>query len=84
MLVATRYVLPAVIAAVGVVLTVVGGSDAMIGLGTALIGVALLVVLLNFFMRLSVESNRDRDREERARAYFSRHGHWPRGPRLQR
>jgi hypothetical protein len=27
--------------------------------------------------RLSIESNRERDREEEAREYFSRHGRWP-------
>jgi hypothetical protein len=26
---------------------------------------------------MSVESNRDRDEEERAREFFDRHGHWP-------
>jgi hypothetical protein len=51
----------------------------MLGLGTALMGVAVLVVLLNLFMQLSIRSGDDREREQRARDYFDRHGHWP-GP----
>jgi hypothetical protein len=27
--------------------------------------------------RMSVESNREREREEEARDYFSKHGRWP-------
>jgi hypothetical protein len=27
--------------------------------------------------RMSIESNRERDREEQAREYFDRTGHWP-------
>jgi hypothetical protein len=27
--------------------------------------------------RMSVESNRERDREEEAREFFARHGRWP-------
>jgi hypothetical protein len=33
--------------------------------------------MINWMFRLSVESNRDRDREEEAREYFDRYGHWP-------
>jgi hypothetical protein len=33
--------------------------------------------MLNWLFRLGVESNRDREREERAREYFDRHGRWP-------
>jgi predicted Zn-dependent protease len=57
-----RYVLPAVIAVAGVVLLVIGG-DAATGAGIVLIGVAGLVVLANLFMRLAIDSERDRERE---------------------
>jgi hypothetical protein len=43
-----------------------------------LIGVGFLVALGGALMRLSIESNRDREREEEARRYFDRHGRWPR------
>ena len=43
----------------------------------SLIIVALIVWMINWMFRMSVESNRDREREEQARQYFDRHGHWP-------
>jgi hypothetical protein len=62
-----RVVLPAAIAFAGVALFVVGGSTAR-GAGIVLIGVALLVVLANAFIRLSLSSERDREDEEARRA----------------
>jgi hypothetical protein len=61
-----RYVLPAAIALAGVVLLVIGG-DAPTGAGIVLIGVAVIVVLANLFMRLALQSEEDREREERRR-----------------
>jgi hypothetical protein len=61
-----RFGLPAVIATVGVAL-VVFGDDAARGAGVVLIGVALLVVLANLFIRLALSSERDRDRESQRR-----------------
>ena len=61
-----RYVLPAAIFVAGVVLIAIGG-DAPLGAGIVLIGVALLVVLANVMVRLSLQSERDRAREEERR-----------------
>ena len=71
-----RIILPAAIAVVGIVLIVVGG-DAARGAGIVLVGVAGLVVLANLLMRLAIQSEGDREREEERRRYFDRHGHWP-------
>jgi len=76
-IVAIRYVLPGTIVLVGLVLAIVGGSDVAVGLGVALTGVGLLVMLLNMLMRLGIASSRDREREEEARRFFDRHGRWP-------
>jgi hypothetical protein len=76
---AVRYGLPALIAAAGVLIALIGSSSALDALGGSLVCAALVVLLINLFMRLSISSNRDREREEQARAYFDRHGHWP-GP----
>lgn len=46
----------------------------MLGAGVVLVGVGLLIALLNVLMRLGSESGRDREREERARRHFERHG----------
>jgi uncharacterized membrane protein YhiD involved in acid resistance len=78
LLTATRLWLPLGIAVVGAVGIVVGrGHTAVAGAGVVLLGVALIVWMINWLFRMSVESNRDRDREEEARRYFDVHGRWP-------
>jgi uncharacterized membrane protein len=86
LLAATRIWLPLIIAAVGIVLIILGhasvsesaGSHPLeAGTGVALLVVALIVWMVNWMFRLSVESNRERDVEEEAREYFDRHGRWP-------
>jgi hypothetical protein len=72
-----RYGIAALIALAGVVLIAAGG-DSGAGAGVVLIGIAGLVLLANVFIRLSLQSEDDRAREERAREFFSRHGRWPR------
>lgn len=77
-LTATRVWLPLLIALAGVIAIVLGrGHTALAATGVVLLGVALMVWMTNWLFRMSVESNRDRDREEAAREYFDRHGHWP-------
>ena len=87
-LVATRIWLPLAIAAAGVVMIIVGhgrsrGSGAtslgnsVAAAGVALIIAALIVWMLTWMYRMSVQSNREREDEEAARDYFERHGHWP-------
>jgi hypothetical protein len=75
-LAAVRIWLPAAIAVVGIVLIVVGGDVAR-GAGIVLVGVAGLVVLANLLLRLGLQSERDREREEERREEFSRTGRWP-------
>jgi hypothetical protein len=78
LLAATRVWVPVAIALAGVVAIVIGhGKSAAAGAGVGLVIAALIVWLLNWLYRLSIESNRDRDREEEARRYFDRHGRWP-------
>jgi hypothetical protein len=76
---ATRVWLPAAIAVAGLVMIVLGhGQDnALAATGVSLVLVALIVWLINWMFRMSVQSNRERDDEERAREYFDRHGRWP-------
>jgi ABC-type uncharacterized transport system permease subunit len=83
---ATRLWLPLAIALAGVVLIVlghgkvsdVGDTDTLLSAtGVALLLVAVTVWMINWMFRMSVESNRDREREEEARRYFDEHGRWP-------
>jgi hypothetical protein len=70
-----RYGLPAAITVVGVVLFCIGGSIANAA-GITAIGVAVMVVGVNLFARMTIASHRDRDREERARENYARTGRW--------
>jgi drug/metabolite transporter (DMT)-like permease len=83
---ATRLWLPLAIALAGVVLIVLGhgkvstqGDTSTLesAAGVALLVVALMVWMINWMFRMSVESNREREREEKARDYFTEHGRWP-------
>jgi membrane protein implicated in regulation of membrane protease activity len=74
----TRLWLPIALAVVGVVAIVLGHArTALAGAGVVLLGIALIVWMINWLFRMSIESNRDRDREEEARRYFDEHGRWP-------
>jgi hypothetical protein len=66
-----------VAAGIGAIVAEHGRDDSTSAAGVALIIAALIVWLLNWMFRMSVQSNRDREREEEARTYFDQHGRWP-------
>ena len=76
-MIVVRYVVPAVIAVLGVIVLIF--NQTIIGLeGFAMaIGVAGSILLLNVLYRIGVSGDRERDDEEAARAYFDEHGRWP-------
>ena len=75
---AVRVALPIALAIVGIAAIIVGHAKTPVaGAGVVLLGVALMVFLINWLFRLSVESNREREVEEAAREYFDRTGRWP-------
>jgi hypothetical protein len=77
-LAATRFALPVAMGVVGIALAIAGGGrGSLAAAGVVLAGFGLMVWMLNWLFRMSVSSNRDREREEEAREYFDRHGHWP-------
>ena len=45
--------------------------------GLALVLIALIVWMINWLFRMSIQSNRERELEEDARDYFEQHGRWP-------
>ena len=79
MLAATRVWLPALIGVAGLALIVAGHglNDTAAAIGVALVITALIVWMINWMFRMSLESNKDREHEEAAREYFSEHGRWP-------
>ena len=73
-----RYVFPALLIATGAVIFVAGdGSDVAVEGWALFTGAGVAVLLLNVLFRMGAEGDKDRLREERAREYFDRHGHWP-------
>ena len=79
LLAVTRVWLPVAIAVVGIVGIAVGGGkdDVVAGAGVALVIAALIVWMVNWMYRMSVQSNREREIEEAARDYYDLHGRWP-------
>ena len=86
LLAATRIWLPLAIAVVGVVLIILGHASTSqqsnnhaleAGAGVALLIVAIIVWMINWMFRLSLESNREREDEERAREFYDDRGYWP-------
>jgi Zn-dependent protease with chaperone function len=76
-----RYGVPALIFLAGVVVfAAVSDREVALEIGAMFWGVAIAVFLLNFFFRMGVSGEVDRDREEEARTFFDEHGRWPDEP----
>jgi hypothetical protein len=72
-----RYGIGAVLVFAGIVILLINpGGFGVDGFAMA-VGGGLSVLLINFLYRLGVSGDRERDQEERARAYFDEHGEWP-------
>ena len=67
----------AIIVAGFVARAVTGFSETGVEGGTLLVAAGLSVWLLNLLYRVGVKGDRERDEEDRARAYFDEHGRWP-------
>ena len=73
-----RTWLPAAIIVAGVgVAAATGLSETGLEGGALLISAGLSVWLINLLYRVGVKGDRERDEEDRARAYFDEHGRWP-------
>jgi uncharacterized membrane protein YoaK (UPF0700 family) len=71
---AIRYGIPLALFVTGVVVAAVADSIAAAAL---FFSAASAVLLLNVLYRIGVQGDKERDREEEARAYFDKHGRWP-------
>jgi hypothetical protein len=73
-----RTWLPLTIIAAGVVVAVAFGfTETGVEGGTLLVAAGSSVWLLNWLYRFGVRGERERDDEDRARAFFDEHGYWP-------
>jgi hypothetical protein len=79
-----RTWLPIGIIVAGFVLAAATGfSENGVEGGALLVAAGLSVWLLNLLYRVGVKGDREREEEDRARAYFDRHGRWPDEDRSQ-
>jgi hypothetical protein len=72
-----RYGIGAVMVVAGIVMLVADPSGLGVDGFAMAVGGGLSVMLINFLYRLGVSGDREREQEERARAYFDEHGEWP-------
>ena len=73
-----RTWLPVAIIVAGLIVAAATGfSETGLEGGTLLVSAGLSVWLINFLYRVGVRGDREREAEDRARAYFAEHGHWP-------
>ncbi len=87
LLLVARIGLPVLILVIGVVMIFMGhgrytsvfaNRDSLLSaVGVGFICIAAMIWLLNWLLRMSAESDDDRAKEEDARQYFLRTGHWP-------
>jgi hypothetical protein len=73
---AVRYGIPIVLFVAGTVVTATAGGVGLAA-GALFFSAASAILLLNVLHRMGVEGDKERDREEAARAYFDEHGRWP-------
>lgn len=76
-LILLRYGIGGVMVLAGIVMLIVNPSGIGVDGFAMAVGGGLSVLLINFLYRLGVSGDRERDEEERARAYFDEHGEWP-------
>jgi hypothetical protein len=73
-----RTWLPVAIMVAGLVVAIATGfSETGAEGGALLVSAGLSVWLINLLYRIGVRGDRERDTEDRARDYFTEHGHWP-------
>lgn len=76
-----RVWLPASLVVIGFVASVaLGGDRQALEVGTPIISAGLVILAVNYLVRLSLRDELDRDREAADRAYFAEHGEWPKDP----
>jgi hypothetical protein len=78
MMVFLRYILPGLICLAGIVIGFgFGWDETGIEACLAMFAAGSSLWLMNVLMRVGIAGDRERDREDEARAYFDRHGRWP-------
>lgn len=72
-----RYGLPVAAVIAGVIVMSLGSESDMEG-GAGIIGAGLAIYAINWLYRAAFEGDHvEREKEEAARTYLAKHGHWP-------
>ena len=77
MLLFVRHIGPALVVLAGLVIFVVDRSLIAAEGAAGIVGAGMAWWLFGWLFRKGVEGDRERDAEERARAFFDEHGYWP-------
>jgi hypothetical protein len=72
-----RYIVPAVLVAVGFVILFTAGESLRWEGWAMCVGAGLAVLLLNVLYRYGATGDQERQDEDDAREYFGKHGRWP-------
>jgi len=72
-----RYALPVAAVIAGAIVMSLGSESDLEG-GAGIIGAGLAIYAINWLYRAAFEGDRvEREKEEAARTYLAKHGHWP-------
>jgi hypothetical protein len=71
-----RWGLPVIVTTGGLIVMCLGGENNLEG-GASIMGVGPAIWAINWLYRASFDGDVERDREDEAREYLDRHGHWP-------
>jgi hypothetical protein len=71
-----RYGLPGAVIVAGAVVMAFGSEVDLEG-GAGVISAGLAIYFVNWLFRIGVTGDRERDAEQEAREYFTKHGRWP-------
>ncbi len=72
-----RYAIPTVFIIAGILALSFGSEATRYEMFGMCVGAGLSLLLFTFFFRMGVSGERDREQEEEARRYLTKHGHWP-------
>ncbi|HEV2787383.1 MAG TPA: hypothetical protein VGV67_13380 [Solirubrobacteraceae bacterium] len=72
-----RYGLPALLIVAGFVLLFAAPDSSRYEGFSMCVGAGLALLLLNVLFRIGAKGDREREREDAAREYMAKHGHWP-------
>ncbi len=73
----TRFWLPAIVVAIGLILWLIEPTVDRAEGSAGIIGAGLSIWLLNLLYRIGVKGDSERNEEDEARAFFDEHGYWP-------